>query len=114
VKEQTFHRQIADFLTVALGGTATFSTLPLGGGGQLRGAILHGLGVKPGLPDIAVWDAGRTIFLELKAPSGRLSPVQSECHTDLRRARCPVAVVRSLDEVIAFLKAHGVPLRVAA
>ena len=108
--EQALQRQVAQFLTLALDGNSWFSSMPLGGGGRLRGAILHGLGVKRGLPDVLVVNDGRAIWLELKAAKGRLSPGQQECHAALASARCTVAVVRSLDDVIEALQRAGVPL----
>ena len=111
--EQALQRQIAQFLDVALGGTAWYSAIPLGGGGRVRGAILRSMGTKEGTPDMVVLDAGRAIFLELKAPKGRVSPAQEACHKALRRAGATVYVVRSLDEAIAVLFRAGVPLRVA-
>jgi hypothetical protein len=112
--EHVFHKQVAQFLTFALGGSAVWTTVPLGGGGRLRGAILHGLGTKPGMPDILIIDGGRALWLELKSTHGKVSAAQRDTHTLLRRAKSPVGVVRSLDEVITFLRFHGVPLRLAA
>lgn len=111
--EQALQRQIAQFLAVALDGNSWWSSMPLGGGGRLRGAILHGLGVKAGLPDVLVINDGRAIWLELKSAKGRLSVGQQECHAALARARCAVAVVRSLDDAIEALQRAGVPLRIA-
>jgi len=111
--EQALQRQIAQFLDVALGGTAWYSAIPLGGGGRVRGAILHSTGTKEGTPDMCVVDAGRVLFLELKSPKGRVSPAQEACHRALRRAGAPVYIIRSLDEAIAALRQAGVPLRVA-
>lgn len=108
--EQALQRQVAQFLAVALDGNSWFSSMPLGGGGKLRGAILHGLGVKRGLPDVLVINDGRAIWIELKVGKGRVSEGQRECHLALARARCPVAVCRSLNEVIMALTDAGVPL----
>lgn len=110
--EQALQRQVVQFLAVALEGNSFFTTIPLGGGGRLRGAILHGLGVKRGLPDVLVINDGRAIWLELKAKRGFVSEAQRGCHAALASARCPVAVVRSLDDVIEALQRAGVPLRV--
>lgn len=109
--EQVFQRQVAQFLAVSLAGNSWFSSLPLGGGGRLRGAILHGLGVRRGLPDVLVINDGRAIWLELKSDKGRLSQAQQACHSDLIRARSSVAVCRCLEDVVAALNAAGVPLR---
>lgn len=111
--EQTLQRQVADFLSVALAGNSWWSTMPLGGGGSIRGKILRGLGTRAGLPDLLVVNDGRAIWLELKSKNGRLSEVQQECHAALARARCPVTVCRHLDDVIAALRAAGVPLKLA-
>jgi hypothetical protein len=110
--EQILHKQIAAFLDVGLGGNATWTTIPLGGGGKLRGSILKGLGVRRGFPDVAIFDGGRALFLELKAPKGRVSDEQTACHKALRRAGCVVYVIRSLDEAIIALRECGVPLRI--
>lgn len=112
--EQDIQRQIAQFLDVALGGSAWYSTIPLGGGGKTRGAILKSLGTKEGTPDMIVIDGGRALWLEIKSYTGTVSKAQEKCHADLRRAYSPVYVVRSLDEAIAALRRAGVPLRVAA
>jgi hypothetical protein len=112
--EHAFHKQVAQFLTFALGGSVWFTTIPLGGGGRLRGALLRGVGVKPGTPDILILDGGRALWLELKSKHGKVSAAQRDTHTLLRRAKSPVGVVRNLDEVITFLRFHNVPLRIAS
>jgi len=112
--EQDIQRQIAQFLDVSLGGTAWYSTIPLGGGGKTRGGILKGLGVKEGTPDMLVIHAGRAVWIEVKSYTGAASKGQVKCHADLKRAHSPVYVVRSLDEAIAVLRQAGVPLRTAA
>jgi len=104
-------RQIAQFLAVGLAGNSWFSAFPLGGGGKVRGAILRSMGTKEGTPDLIVINDGRAIFLEVKSYTGAVSEAQKRCHAELRRARCPVYVVRSLDEVVNALTASGVPLR---
>lgn len=113
--EQDIQRQIAQFLDVALGGTAWYSTIPLGavGVGKTIGGILKGIGTKEGMPDMIVIDAGRAIWLEVKTYTGAVSKVQVKCHADLQRARSPVFVVRSLDEAIAALRKSGVPLKIS-
>lgn len=115
--EQQFHKAVADFLAVALGGSAWFTSIAhgsRGGGaaGHARGAIWQGMGAKAGVPDILLVDGGRAIWLELKAPKGRLSDVQKECHKALAHAGSAVHVVRTIDEVIVALRYAGVPLRI--
>jgi hypothetical protein len=109
--EQAFQQQVAQYLALSLGGTAWFSAIPLGGGGRLRGAILKGMGVKSGIPDIFIVDGGRVFGLELKAPKGTVSEAQERSHSDLRRAGCPVAVCKSIAEVAIFLERHGIAVK---
>ncbi len=97
--EQVLQRQIAEYLALVLIPPVWWTTIPAGGGGELRGKILKGLGYRAGTPDIMIAHDGRVAFLELKSPKGVLSAAQKETHAALRAAGCPVAVVRSLDEV---------------
>lgn len=110
--EQAFQQQVAHYLAAYLGGTtAWWSAIPLGGGGRLRGAILKGMGVKSGIPDIFIVARGRVYGLELKAPKGSVSEAQREAHRALELAGCPVAICKSLDDVAAFLKRHGIAVK---
>ena len=77
----------------------------------MRGAILKSIGYSAGTPDILVIDGGRAVWLELKAPKGRVSDAQRACHEALHLAGAIVHVVRSLDEAIAALRWSCVPLR---
>lgn len=76
----------------------------------MRGMILKGMGLKPGVPDILICYDKHAYFLEIKAPKGVVSDVQKDVHEALHRARCPVAVVRSLDELRALLAGAWWPL----
>jgi hypothetical protein len=61
-------------------------------------------GMVPGFPDIMVIaGGGLTMFFEVKAPGGRLTPAQQAVHDHLRALGQLVAVVRSIDEVQAQL-----------
>lgn len=112
--EQDLQRQIAQFLAIGLAGNSWWSTIPLGGGGKVRGAILRGMGAKKGMPDLLIINDGKAIWIEVKSYTGAVSEAQKRCHTELRRARCSVYVVRSLDDVIAALTECGVPMRASA
>jgi hypothetical protein len=109
--EAALQTQVCHFLSLSLDGNSWYTAIPLGGGGRLRGAQLKRTGTKPGVPDILVTNDGRAIWLELKTPRGALSDAQRYCHEQIKRARCPVYIVRSIDDVIAALQAAGVPLR---
>ncbi len=114
--EQALQRAVAEFLTLALPTPeAWFTTIPAGGGGKVRGAILKGMGYKAGTPDMLViykWHACPDIlWLELKSANGKLSKAQEQCRNDLEAAGCKWALCRTLEDVERALKRFGVPLR---
>jgi hypothetical protein len=49
---------------------------------------------------------GRIIFVETKAPGGKLKPWQEEYHRDLRKLGFHVLTLWTEDQVNAFLKAY--------
>lgn len=68
------------------------------------GAKLNGLGVLPGVADLAfVLPGGRAAFIELKAQRGRMSPAQREFGERVIAAGGDYAVCRSLEDVRAAL-----------
>jgi hypothetical protein len=82
-------------------------------------------GVLSGLPDWCFIYAGHTGFIELKpagfkarrAKTGKFTAHelrQIAVHDRLRLAGCWVEICESLDEVLARLKEHGVPVRTSS
>ena len=71
-------------------------------------------GLLPGIPDVSV-ACPRSIILyfEVKTPTGTLSEPQEHVIGKLRAAGCYVAVVTSVAEVEAALKAWMIPTRIA-
>lgn len=78
-------------------------------------ARLKGMGVKPGVPDVLIFEQWRevrgsepTVFefsgfgiaIELKSPKGRTTKTQDAWLAGLRRRGWKTAVCRSIDEVI--------------
>src|SRR2546421_721721 len=63
-------------------------------------AILKGVGVRAGVPDVLAIRQGQTYGLELKAPGGKLSGDQERALADLVAAGALVAVSDSLDDAI--------------
>ncbi len=64
-----------------------------------------------GIPDIAIVFHGLAIYLEVKAPGGRVSPLQEHRMKQIRAAGGIAEVVRSVAEAEAVLKeASGIPL----
>jgi hypothetical protein len=67
-------------------------------------AILQGLGVRRGVPDVIAIQDGRVYGLELKPAGGRLSPAQREAHAAMRAAAASVAVAVGLDNALRQLQ----------
>jgi hypothetical protein len=109
--EQTLQAAVAKFLRHALGPETWWGAIPLGGGGRVRGGVLQRTGTRAGTPDLEIIYKGRVVWLELKAPKGRLSDNQLYTHRQLRNAGSPVYVCRSLDDVMVALRLSGIPLR---
>lgn len=73
------------------------------------------MGQLSGVPDLVFWlPDGRTASIELKTPKGALQPSQRAVHAQLRELGHPVAVCRSVDEVLAALLAAGARFRETA
>jgi hypothetical protein len=70
-------------------------------------AILKGLGVRAGVPDVIAVKDGRTYALEIKRLGGRLTAAQNAAHAALRAAGATVVTSYSLDEAIAQLERWG-------
>jgi hypothetical protein len=110
--EEQLQVAVCKYLRHALEGNSMFFAVPNGGLRSRTEAIrFKATGTIPGIPDICVVNDGRLIGIELKAPKGRVSDAQLYCHERLRRARVPVTICRSIDDVIAALTAAGVPLK---
>ena len=67
---------------------------------------LNMMQVNPsGVPDMLVISPlEEYVWLEIKAPGGRLSPIQSNMHSTLRTYNCEVYTVESLERVIEIFK----------
>jgi hypothetical protein len=82
-----------------------FFHIPNGGGrSKIEAAIFKRMGVKPGVPDLAViLPGGRVGFIELKAGKGRASPAQRAFADALVERGCPCVEARSLEDVAEAL-----------
>lgn len=108
--EQAFQRAVAAFLDVALPHDCYWTAIGHGGGGELRGAILKGMGLKAGCPDVLIVHGGKAHFIELKAPRGSLSPAQKLAHMAITEAGATVAVCKTLEQIEAALDGWGIAL----
>jgi hypothetical protein len=73
----------------------------------IEAAIMKGLGVVAGVPDIIAIRDGRVFALELKAPGGRTTDKQLATLAALREAGAFTAVAEGLDRALACLEAWG-------
>ena len=85
-----------------------------GSRGARRQAILVGMGVHAGFADLMVLCDGRVLFLELKAPKGRLRPTQEAFRDAVLEQGFGWAMVRSLEDALGALAEFGFTTRVAA
>lgn len=123
--EEVLHRVIVQYLQLGLPDGWMFWATPNQRGTRKAWelAILKGLGVRAGIPDLFIAGDGRVIGMEIKAPPGtlksggksqakpKLSPAQIDTIGALGKAGIPTLVVRDLNEAIEALKALGVPVR---
>lgn len=85
----------------------------LGPRGAKRQAILVGMGVHAGFADLMVICEGRVLFLELKAPKGRLRPDQEGFRDAVLAQGFGWVLVRSLDDALRALADQGLTTRIA-
>lgn len=82
--------------------------------GAKRQAILVGMGVHAGFADLIILCDGHVLFLELKAPKGRLRPDQETFRDAVLAQGFGWALVRGLDDALGALAEHGFATRIAA
>lgn len=69
--------------------------------------IQQGLGCHKGVSDLVATKAGRTVWIEVKVPKGRLSPYQEKFWDDINRAGGEYLVMRSAEDAIKFCKGES-------
>lgn len=119
--EDELQRAIVKWLRYALREDVRFTHVPLGGKRRrVEAAIFKGLGVMAGWPDlIFAWSErhfdgahmvalSRSAFMELKAAGGKLTDEQRDFQQWCQSWAIPHAVVRSLDDVVAAVRAWGI------
>ena len=74
---------------------------------EIAGALMNAAGAVKGVPDlIVIAPGGKTLFMEVKTPEGRLSPDQKKFAGDLQSMGHQYALVRSIDDArVAFARA---------
>lgn len=108
VAEADIQRAVVDLLQRSARPGVAWNHIPSGEKREHQtGAILAGMGHKPGWPDIVLVRDGHFYGLELKREGGRLSPAQIAAHEELAAAGATVVTVYGLDEAIRVLKGWG-------
>jgi hypothetical protein len=80
----------------------------------IEAAIMKGLGVTAGVPDIIAIKDGRAFGLELKSDDGRPTPRQIETMQAMQAAGATVALAQGLDAAIAKIEEWGLVRGVTA
>jgi hypothetical protein len=93
----------------ARGAPGVFAFHPANGGYRksIEAAILKGLGVRPGVPDVIAIREGRVYGLELKAEGGRTTEKQLETIAAMEAAGAFTAIAEGLDRALTVLEAWG-------
>ena len=74
---------------------------------KTEAAIMKGLGVVAGIPDVCAIKGGRAYFLELKPEGGRLTKAQEQTLIDLREAGAMATHAHGLDQALRVLEGWG-------
>jgi hypothetical protein len=106
--EQAIQRAIFQHLR-ARGAPGVFAFHPANGGYRkpVEAAIMKGLGVVTGVPDVIAIRDGCVFALELKAEGGRATDAQLACIAALREAGAFTCIAEGLDRALACLEAWG-------
>jgi hypothetical protein len=83
-----------------------FAFHPANGGYRkpVEAAIMKGLGVVAGVPDVIVIHAGRCYALEIKAPGGRATPKQLAAIAAMEAAGAYTCIAENLDRTLEVLE----------
>ena len=111
-EEMKLHKQVAQFLRWAVPADCVWYHVPNGGKRSKKvGGEMAAMGLKAGIPDLAFVYQGRALFIELKAPAGRVSADQRQMFAKLERAGTHVEVCTTPEEVVAVLEGWGLRLQ---
>jgi hypothetical protein len=105
--EQALQRAVFEHLRLRAA-PDVFAFHPANGGWRtaVEGAILKGMGVVPGTPDVVAIKGGKVFGLELKADTGHLTDIQRTTHERMRAAGALVGVAHGIDQALEWLEDH--------
>jgi hypothetical protein len=86
-----------------------FAFHPANGGYRtpIEAAMLKGMGVVAGVPDVIAIHQGRVYGLELKAQGSKATPKQIATLATMQGAGATTAIAEGLDAALRWLEAHG-------
>jgi VRR-NUC domain len=109
VTEQQIQRAIFQHVKQRGAPDAYVFAVPNGGYRRpIEAAIMKGLGVTPGTPDIVAIRDGKVFALELKTETGRATDAQLAAIEAIRRAGGFATVCYGLNRALACLEAWGI------
>ncbi len=107
-EEDRLQKSIVDHWRTRGVPNSILAAIPNGGARSMTTAArMKATGVLAGVPDLLCIARGRTFFLELKRPGGRLSGVQKARIAQIEDAGGEVFVMSDLDEILELLEARG-------
>lgn len=107
--EQQIHKAVVSHLNLRAEPRVFFFHCPNEGKrGFVNASALKAMGMTAGVPDILILKDGRLYGLELKAPTGRLTPSQRLVMDRMRDCGAYVAAAFSLDEALVTLEVWGI------
>jgi hypothetical protein len=71
---------------------------------RIEGAILNGLGVRPGVADLILVHDGRAFALELKADASRPTAAQRQFVSDFNAAGGTAVIINGLNQALRTLE----------
>jgi hypothetical protein len=103
--EQQIQRAVFQHIR-ARGVPGLFAFHPPNGGyrTRLEGAVLKGMGVVAGVPDIILIDRAKVYGLELKVDGNKPTPAQTETMAAMERAGATVAHAQGVDAALRQLE----------
>jgi hypothetical protein len=108
LSEQRIQRAIVEHLTARPVPDLWWCHIPNGGfRTKTEGAILNGLGLRKGAPDLLLMHDGKTFGLELKRVGGKPTHDQIECLAAMERAGAVTAIAAGLDAAVGQLETWG-------
>lgn len=112
ITEYQFHKFVVGWLDVSLPDGCFFHHSPNEGRKHVNYHVkMKSMGMKSGFPDLCLfvptkyfWNGTPcSIFLELKRPGGRVTPIQKEVHKKLEDTGAAVAVIDNISKLKTFL-----------